>query len=159
MSEQTVVSSLSKQLTDYWGLGNPNGDGVGPQFRIFTQATISRVAFRMMKVDSPTGSFVARLYTSNGNFASPDAYADTLIAESTNTVDVVNLSSSYGNVDFYFDDVILAAGVYFLVVFSSSINSDDGYIRMAETDDAGSQFGYMTLWDAEGGRWQPWSWD
>jgi hypothetical protein len=113
----------------------------------------------MMKVDSPTGSFVARLYTSNGDFASPDAYADTLIAESTNTVDIANLPSSYGNVDFYFDDVVLAAGVYFLVIFSSSINSDDGYIRMAEADDAGSQFGYITMWDSEGSRWQPWSWD
>ena len=159
MSEQTIVSSLSKPLTDYWGLGNPNGDGVGPQFRVFTQATISRVAFRMMKVDSPTGSFVARLYTSNGDFGNSDAYADTLIAESTNTIDIANLPTYYGNVDFYFGNVILAPGVYFIVIFSSNINSDSGYVRMAATGDMGSQFGYMTMWDAEGGRWQPWSWD
>ena len=132
---------------------------MGPQFRIFTQATISRVAFRTMKVDSPTGLFVARLYISNGDFGNPDAYADTLIAESTNTVDIANLPTYYGNVDFYFDDVILAPGVYFIVIFSSGINSDFGYIRMATTDDMGSQFGYMTMWDAEGERWQPWSWD
>lgn len=158
MSEQTILNCLKKQQSGSYGFGYINGDGFGNQFRLFTQATVSRIAVKMCRSGTPTGSMVARLYTSNGDFASPYAFADSQIAQSVNSLDVSTLSESYEDIDFVFDDVVLAAGTYFFVVFSSSIDNETGYIRLAETDSTGAQFGYITVWDIEGGRWQSYNW-
>jgi hypothetical protein len=158
MSEQIIVNCLSKQISGTQGFGYPEGDGFGNQFRIFSQATVSRVAIKIAKNGTPTGSIVARLYNSNGDFGSPEAYADSLIAQSTNTLDVSTLTENYQNINFTFDDVVLAAGTYFIVVFSSAIHIASGYVKLAVTYETGSQFGYITLWDREGERWQPFIW-
>jgi hypothetical protein len=159
MSEQTILSNLSKPRTDSKFIGNNGSFGIGSQIRLFTQVTIQHVVLKLMKADSPTGSLVAQLYSSNGDFGSIDAYADTLIAQSTNAVNLSNLPTSFGNVDFYFNNIAVTGGVYFIVIFSSDMNCDNGHIQLAETDAPGSQFGYMTFWDPNGIRWQPWSWD
>jgi hypothetical protein len=112
-----------------------------------------------MKDNFPTGSLVARLYSSNGDFASIDAYAETLIAQSTNTVNIADLSPTYSNVDFFFDDVTVSGGIYFIALFSGDINTDNGSVRIGTTDVPGEQFGYFTFWDPNNERWQPWSWD
>jgi hypothetical protein len=145
-------------MNDDYGFGYPEGDGFGNQFRLFTQATVSRVAVKMSKQGTPTGSMVARLYTSDGDFANPYAYADTLIAESTNSLDVSTLSENPADVDFTFNNVALSPGVYFIVVFSSAINNESGYIRLFMTDNTGPQFGYITIWDRENSRWQSYHW-
>jgi hypothetical protein len=154
MSEQTILESLKKQINDDYGFGYPEGDGFGNQFRLFTQATVSRVAVKMSKQGTPTGSIVARLYTSDGDFASPFAYADTLIAESANALDVSTLSENPADVDFTFNDIDLSPGIYFIVVFSNAINNESGYIRLLMTDNTGPQFGYITIWDSQNSRWQ-----
>jgi hypothetical protein len=112
----------------------------------------------MSKQGTPTGSMVARLYTSDGDFASPYAYADSLIAESTNSLDVSTLSENPVDVDFGFNDIVLSHGIYFIVVFSSAIYNESGYIRLLMTDNAGPQFGYITIWDRENSRWQSYYW-
>ena len=112
----------------------------------------------MRKEETPTGLIVARLYTSNGDFASPYAYADTLIAESTNTFDVSTLTDRPEDVDFTFDDIVLAAGVYFIVVFSSAINDESGYISLFITDITGPELGCITVWDHNNSRWQSVYW-
>lgn len=101
---------------------------------------------------------VARLYTSDGDFASPYAYADSLIAESTNFLDASTLSESPTDVNFTFNDIVLSPGIYFIVVFSSAINNESGYIRLLMTDNTGPQFGYITIWDRENSRWQSSYW-
>jgi hypothetical protein len=158
MSEQTIVNCLSKPISEDFSFGYAEGDGIGNQFRIFSQATVSRVAVKMAKNGTPTGSIVARLYTSSEDFGSKDAYADSLIAQSTNTLDVSTLSGSFQNIDFTFNDIVLTAGTYFIVVFSSALNNESGYVRLALTYEAGSQFGYLTLWDTYEQRWQSFSW-
>ena len=158
MSEQTIVESINKVANADYGFGYPEGDGFGNQFKVFTQATISRVAVKMNRQGTPTGSMVARLYTSNGDFASPYAYADTLIAESTNTLDVSTLSETPADIDFTFNNIVLAAGTYFIVVFSSAINNESGYIRLLMTDNTGPRFGYYTVWDTQNSRWQSSDW-
>jgi hypothetical protein len=158
MSEQTLLSSLKKQVSNFYSFGQPDGDGFGVQFRVYTQVTVSRVAIKMCKTGTPTGSMVARLYTSNGGFQSSLAKAGTQIAQSTNTLDVSTLSSSMEDVDFTFNNVILAPGIYFFVVFSSSIDTETGRIQIFMTGDGGSQFGYPTIWQSSG--WLSWSeWD
>ena len=125
---------------------------------LYTQATVSRVAVKMRRSGTPTGSMVARLYTSNGVFGSINAYADTLIAESTNSVDVAALNANSADVDFTFDDIVLVPGVYFVVVFSSSINNEDGYVQLLATENTGPMFGPITIWDREHSRWQSYYW-
>jgi hypothetical protein len=158
LSEQTVLSCLTKQQTDSHWFGNPEGDGFGNQFRLFTQATISRVAVKMYKNGSPTGSIVARLYTSNGEFGSINAFAETQIAQSTDSVDVSALSTSPQDIDFTFDDVVLPPGTYFIVVFSSSIDNENGYVRLSMCENTGPNFGPITIWDRENSRWQSTYW-
>jgi hypothetical protein len=158
MSEQIIVESIKKEFDGDYGFGYPEGDGFGNQFRVFTQATVSRVAVKMSRQGTPTGSMVARLYTSDGDFASPYAYADALIAESTNSLDVSTLSESPTDVDFTFNNIILTPGIYFIVVFSSAINNESGYIRLLMTDNTGPQFGYITIWDRQNSRWQSSYW-
>ena len=158
MSEQTILSCLAKQQTGDYGFGYPEGDGFGNQFRLFTQATVSRVAVKMCKNGSPTGSMVARLYTSNGDFGSIYAFADTQIAQSTDSLDVSALSSSPQDIDFTFDDVVLPPGTYFIVVFSSSIDNENGYIRLSMCENTGPNFGPITIWDRENSRWQSMYW-
>jgi len=158
MSEQTILSCLAKQQTDDYGFGYPEGDGFGNQFRLFTQATVSRVAVKMYKNGSPTGSMVARLYTSDGDFGSIYAFADTQIAQSTNSLDVSTLSSSPQDIDFTFADVILPPGTYFIVVFSSSIDNENGYIRLPMCENTGLNFGPITIWDRENSCWQSTYW-
>jgi hypothetical protein len=63
------------------------------------------------------------LYSSNGAFRSPDAYADTLIATSTSTVAVASLSTVYEEVSFDFNNISLPAGVYFLCVATDDLDS------------------------------------
>jgi hypothetical protein len=157
LSEQTIIDNLSKVIDDSWGLGNPNGDGIGPQFILYSQATISRVAFRMKKNDLPTGTFRAYLYTSDGAFQSMDAFADELIAQSTNIIDIEDLPTVYSNVSFFFDNVVLEPGTYFVCIKTTDINSDQGWVQVAMTSNSVSQLGYVTWWDPYQERWRPWS--
>jgi hypothetical protein len=99
---------------------------------------------------------VARLYTSLGDFQSPQAKAGTLIAESTDTIDVSTIPTVPATNEFTFNNVVLTPGVYFLVVFSSTMDNSNGCIQIGRTTDGGAQFGYPTIY--YGGAWNSW-WD
>jgi hypothetical protein len=154
MSETTLMSNLGKQMNYSYWLGDPAGCGVGSQFRVFSQVTITRVAFKLRQNGSPTGSIVARLYTSLGDFQSNQAKPDTQIAQSTNTVDVTTIPTTPTDISFTFNSVVLAPGTYFLVLFSTGIDDSNGIVQLYRTLDPGSDFGYLASY--QNGYWQSW---
>ena len=156
MSESTLFSSLGKQINNYYNFGQSDGDGFGGQFIVYNQVTITHAAFKIFRGGTPTGSIVARIYTSLGAFQDQQAKAGTLIAESTNTVDVSTIPTVPTDVSFTFNSVVLAPGIYFQVVFSAAIDRSNGNLEIARTTDGGTQFGYPTIYYS--GVWNSW-WD
>lgn len=132
--------------------------GIGSQFILYAAAVVSKLEVKMLKKfteeTQPTGTFRARLYSSHtGVFRDMDDYAVTLIAESINAVDVDDLTNYGATVEFLFDDVELAAGVYFICLYSSDLIQNDSAIYVLATESASSIVGYVTFWWESENRW------
>jgi len=132
--------------------------GYGSQFVLYSGAVVTKLEVIMRKYYNegtrPTGTIKARIYTSHtGTFRDPNDYADTLIAESTNAIDVDDLTAISSTVEFLFDNVSLAAGVYFICIYTADLVRNDGVIYVIATESAASIMGYVTFWFESEGRW------
>jgi hypothetical protein len=120
------------------------------------------VAFWDNELTGPSGTIVARLYHSHtGIFRDENDYAEGLIAESNSSVEADEISLTWSDVDFTFNNVELSAGVYFLVLYSTELNNNDnGYVGVAGTDSSIAMVGYETFWWVDQGRWGSYAeWD
>jgi hypothetical protein len=180
MSETTILDNLNKEIQDSYNLW-PQDDGntgLGVQFRLFSAAVVSRVRVRLRRegwngYTGPTGHITARLFGSHTNqFRDQNDYAEGLVAESANdiTCEMISANEEGSVLEFVFGDVSLAAGIYFLCLWSSDYiirnpetEMDMGNVRWLGTESAVSNVGYGTFWfsGAEGGaRWGSYSeWD
>jgi hypothetical protein len=132
--------------------------GFGSQFVLYSAAIVTKLEAIMRKYynegTSPTGTVKARIYNSHtGTFRDRNDYADTLISESTNAIDVEDLTAIGSTVEFIFDNVSLAAGVYFICIYTDDLVRNDGVIYVIATESAASIMGYLTFWFESEGRW------
>ncbi len=104
---------------------------------------------------APVGHFVACIYSSHsGIFIDRNDYADSLIAQSTNTLNIDDLDAgTTTEVEFTFNNVSLPAGIYFICVFSSDFAPNDGYVNLIGTDKSVSTVGYLTFWYESENKW------
>jgi len=173
MSETTIFDNLNKEVngSDNLWVQEDGNTGLGVQFRLFSAAVVSRVRVRLSRegwngFSGPTGHISGRIYGSHTNqFRDENDYADGLVAQSANDVTCEEIWSNEEGaiVEFIFGGVELAAGIYFLCLWSSDMIFEDpetqnqmGVIRWQGTDSAVSNVGYVTFWfsGAEGGaRW------
>jgi hypothetical protein len=140
--------------------------GWGQQFILYAPAIVSEIDVRLFKQYwggqggvPVAGILTGYLYGDNGPFGSIDSYADGLIATSTNTVDADNIGQAETTFEFDFGDVILGAGVYYFCIKQTGVDGDGGVYFARITWGASTVLGSICLWDEEGNRWQPWSWD
>jgi hypothetical protein len=133
--------------------------GIGSQFTLLTAAVITKVKVKIYKSNGettpPTGHITARLYSSHTNTPlDRDDYAETNLAESTNSIDVSALDEGNNNaVEFTFNSFPLAIGIYFICLFSSEMVPNDGYVAILGTDSSVTSVGYITFWNEDEGRW------
>jgi hypothetical protein len=132
--------------------------GIGSQFLLYTPAVVNKVKVKLYKYNGampPAGTLTARLYSSHNNsFLDREDYADTLLAESTDSVDIDDLDEGNNNaVEFMFDDVSLPAGIYFICIWSGDIVANDGYVQVLGTKDPVNNVGLITFWYESQGRW------
>jgi len=162
-----IVTNYNKEITGSQGLypAEPaTNAGAGSQFILYAAAVVSQVKVKMNKQvwgTPPTGTVVARLYGSHTNtFRDMGDYAEGLIAESTNNVDIGDLSTSPSEITFAFNDVSLAAGIYFICLFSSNMVRNDGNVNVRTTEQSASSIGYITFWWEDQSRWGSYTeWD
>jgi hypothetical protein len=156
-----VVNNFNKEPSYYLQLHPDEPStiaGYGSQFVLYTAAVVTKLEVIMRKYYNegtpPTGTVKARIYNSHtGTFRDPNDYADTLIAESTNIIDVNDLSAINSTVEFIFDSVTLAAGVYFVCIYTDDLVRNDSTIYVIATEPATSIMGYVTFWNEYEGRW------
>jgi hypothetical protein len=155
----SIVDNFNKGTNRTYSLYPENSNaGVGTQFILYTPAVATKVKVRFYKVNGatpPTGTLVARLYGSHTNiFRDANDYADTLIAESTNSIAISSLTEGNNDaVEFTFNNVALPAGIYFICIYCGNLVNNDGYIRILGTDTPMSNVGYITFWYDAQGRW------
>ncbi len=157
----TILNNLNKEAdNNYQFYVEPpaTNTGFGSQFILYTAVVLSKVKVRFFKFNStsaPTGNFVAQIYHSHSDiFMDRNDYADGLIAQSTNTLDIENLDAdATAEVEFTFDDVPLPTGIYFICVFSSDFASNDGYVYLIGTDKSVSTVGCLTFWYDSENKW------
>jgi hypothetical protein len=139
MSEsQVLVTSLAQDPDGNTNIGGWDSLlGIAQQIRLLAPSTISQVRVQLGKyVESvgPGGNLSMMIYTCSGTFRSIDSKpTGDPIATSTNTISVDDVSNGYpGQVyDFTFNDIELAAGIYYVSIEISE-QSGDGYIMTVE---------------------------
>jgi hypothetical protein len=163
MSEQTIIGNLSGIESDSEWLSTYNDrpeDGVAYQFRLFSASVVSRVLIKMRKYGSPTSVLTAYIMESDGDFGSGDFVPGANIATSTNTVNADNVSTDLEDVEFTFNDVELAAGVYCLVIMAVDETFGEGAIVLPIMESGGSsQLGAPAWWDYYDQEWYSWNED
>jgi hypothetical protein len=159
----TVVDNYNKEPEDSFGIyaDEPaTNAGVGSQFKLYVTSFVSTFRVKIGKYvwgeTAPSGTLVAQLFGSNTDvFRDTHDYADGLIAQSTNSIDIdEDLDTNRETVvDFTFNDVELAPGIYFICIFSSNFVRGDSSISVLTTDVAADTIGYMTFWYEAYNRW------
>jgi hypothetical protein len=156
MMTQKIIDNLSKENNDAYDFGSAPS-GYGTQFILRSSAVISQVKVKLainVWGTTPTGTLTARIYGSHtGNFRDISDYAESLIAESTDSINVANLEATISNETLTFDDVSLAPGVYFLCFFTSDLATNDGDVRIFGTNYPSSVVGSLTVWSNDDERW------
>ena len=157
-----VVDNFNKEDTSIMGFWTEDTTaGVGSQFVLYSAAVISKLEVKMYKSGAPTGTVKARLFTSTTNiFRDKNDYANSLIAESTDLLDLDDLTGAHSTVSFTFNNVALAAGIYFVCLYSVDFVRNDGGVYVLTSASAISSMGYGTFWWSAEGRWGSWvEWD
>ena len=162
-----VVNNYNKEADSSQGLYPAfpaTNAGVGSQFILYTAAVVSQLKVKINKNvwgTAPSGTITARLYGSHTNtFRDMGDYAEGLINESTNSIDVDDLFASPSEVTFEFNYVELAAGIYFICLFSSNLVLNDGNVNIITTYQSASPIGYITYWWEDQSRWGSYTeWD
>jgi hypothetical protein len=140
-----VASPQSYDYVDSWG------KGVAQQFRVLTATTVSSVKFMVQGFGYASGNAVAKIYASSFGFRDMNAEATgAAIATSTNTIDIETFPNGngeppepFGEIEFTFDDVELAPGVYFVSLEVPDLAAiGEGYpeFRVAEDGSNWNQF-------------------
>lgn len=166
----TVIDNYNKEVDDSFSMNASEpatNAGIGVQFKLYVTSFVSifkvKIGKQLYGEAAPSGTLVAQLFGSNtGVFRDSHDYADGLIAQSTNTVDVdEDLDANRETVvDFTFNDVELAPGIYFVCVFSADFVRGDGNVSILSTYNAVGTVGYPTFWFESLGRWGSWyEWD
>ena len=160
---QKIVDNLSRENNKTYDFNNAPS-GYGTQFILRCAAVVSQLKIRLSKDSwgtAPTGTLVARLYGSHTDvFRDPTDYAEGLIAESTNSVDIDALTPTMTDAAFMFDDVALSPGVYFICIYSADYSSNDGSVQIFGTDAPANIVGSITVWNNDHGRWESYmEWD
>ena len=161
MSEQTIINNSAGIETDSEWLSTYNDrpeDGVAYQFRLFSSSVISRINIKMRRYDSPSSVLTAYIRESNGAFGSGDFVPGSNIATSTNIVNADDLDSENRDVEFSFNNVELAAGVYCIVVMAVDEAFENGAVVMPIMESGGSsQFGAPAWWSFYDQVWYSWN--
>lgn len=157
---------MTPELGGGWNIWVNNGyGGLGTQVQLFVPSTINKVKFKLRKYawdNSPTGTLVARIYNSaTGVFRDWNDFADTLIAESFDFVDIEeDLENGFYEYEFNFDDVELEPGIYFFVLYTEDADFSGGVVELAVNENVNSAIGTVTFYIQSEARWgSMWEWD
>jgi hypothetical protein len=170
MSEPHVmVTSLTQDPNGNTNIGGYDSLlGVAQQIRLLAPSTISQVRIQLGKYVEPVGpggNLSIKIYACSGTFRSIDSKpTGDPIATSTNTVAAADVSNGYPGVvyDFTFNDIGLAAGLYYVSVEISE-QSGDGYIMIIECGNWQEwlvpNFGAVAFYNSENGWMSMREWD
>jgi hypothetical protein len=139
MSEpQVIVSSLNQDPEDSNGIGGWSWlDRLSQQIRLLAPSTVSSVSVKMWREGEPIGDLSMKIYACEGTFRSIDSKpTGDPIASSTNTLNVAELGTDWPGeaYDFTFNDVELAAGLYYISIEADDVTGD-GSVSVLECGD------------------------
>jgi hypothetical protein len=125
----------------------------GQAFTLSATAIISKVAFNLKRLGSPTGNAQAFLYAATGTVGSSAMPTGSALA-SSNTVDISAISTSYTLIDFTFSSPYTASSGDYCVVFRYATGTDSSNMIKNYLDANGSDSGNAFRSLTAGSSWQ-----